>query len=446
MSISLSRRYVNGVRRWTDRFGRRLPVWAVLMLCANGAFAALQTSPAVSMDDAVAMALRNNPGLEAMRERVRAAAAVPSQVGSLPDPRVSLGAVNLPVDSFSLDQEPMTQIQIGISQMFPFPGTLGLRREVAESQAAAVADSEAEARLKLVRDVRLGWWELFYLDRSADTIARNRELLRQLVDVARVKYEVGNGLQQDVLLAQVELSRLQEMAINIEGMQTAAAARLNALMARPADAPLDLPPGWPEGLPTIASIQTLQARADHERPLLAKVGHQLDAAQAAQALARKAYLPEFGVTTSYGWRQGYNGDGSERADFASAMFSVSVPLFAGSKQDQLVAQRSREAAASEQDLNETRNRVHADVAVAAADFERARRTLALLDDGILPQTAQALASMQAGYQVSKVDFLSLVRTQSTLYNYELQRWRAFSQAQQALASMAAAVGTENFDE
>jgi cobalt-zinc-cadmium efflux system outer membrane protein len=440
------RRHAGVSRAFVGVSGMRVLMPVLLALCAQAAMAAAQETAVVAVEDVVAIALRNNPGLDAMRERARAAAAVPSQVGSLPDPRISLGAINLPVDSFALDQEPMTQIQIGISQMFPFPGTLGLRRGIAESQAAAAADSEAEARLRLVRDVRLGWWELFYLDRSADTIARNRELLRQLVDVARVKYEVGNGLQQDVLLAQVELSRLHDMAIGIEGMRTSATARLNALMARRADAPLALPSVLTAHLPTIASVETLQARADRERPLLAQFRHQLDAAHSAQALARKAYLPEFGVTTSYGWRQGYNGDGSERADFASAMFSVSVPLFANSKQDQLMAQRSRETAASEQDLDDTRNRVHADIAVAAADFVRARQALALLDDGILPQTAQAVASMQAGYQVSKVDFLSLVRTQATLYNYELQRWRVFSQAQQALASMAAAVGTENFDE
>ncbi len=418
----------------------------VLVLCSQIAMADAPQSGVVAADDAVAIALQSNPGLDAMRERARAAAAVPSQVGSLPDPRISIGAANLPVDSFALDQEPMTQIQIGISQMFPFPGILGLRRGIAESQAAAAADSVAEARLRLARDVRLGWWELFYLDRSADTVERNRELLRQLVDVARVKYEVGQGLQQDVLLAQVELSRLYDMAIGIEGMRASAVARFNALLGRPAETPLNLSQTDGANLPVIASVLELQARADRKRPLLAQARHQSDAAHSAQALARKAYLPEFGVTTSYGLRQGYNGDGSERTDFVSAMLSLSVPLFASSKQDQLVIQRGREAAASEQELNEMRNRVYADIAVAAADYERATRALALLDDGILPQTAHAVAAMLAGYQVSKVDFLSLIRTQVTLYNYELQRWRVLSQAQQALASMAAAVGTENFDE
>jgi outer membrane protein TolC len=174
--------------------------------------------------------------------------------------------------------------------------------------------------------------------------------------------------------------------------------------------------------------------------------HQVDAARSAQALAHKSYFPEFGLSTSYGFRQGHNPDGSGRADFASAVLSVSVPLFAGSKQDRLLDQRNAELAASEQALSDARNRVQSDIAATLADYRRARDEVALLDTGILPQTEQAVASMQAGYQVNKVDFLSLIRTQVTLYNYELQRWRALSQAHQALATLAAAVGKESIDE
>ncbi|MEW6167352.1 MAG: TolC family protein [Pseudomonadota bacterium] len=399
----------------------------------------------LTIDGAVATAVADNPGLDELRRRAEAAAAVPSQAGSLPDPRISFGAANLPVDTFALDQEPMTQLQIGVTQTFPFPGKLGLKRDMAVSEAAAAAESADEARLRLVRDVRMLWWELFYLDRAAETVARNGELLRQLVDVARTKYEVGRGLQQDVLLAQVELSRLQDMALQIDGMRAMSAARMNALLARPAQAPLTIPQAAVAELPEPPDPGRLQALAEGRRPWLKQARHRIDAARSAQALARKEYVPEFGVTASYGWRDGNDADGSARADFTSVMLSASVPLFASNKQDRLVAQRGAELAAREQALADARNRVQAEIAAALADYRRARGELALFDDGILPQTGQAVASMLAGYQVSKVDFLTLVRTQVTLYNHELQRWRALTQAQQALALLAAAAGTENLE-
>jgi cobalt-zinc-cadmium efflux system outer membrane protein len=403
-----------------------------------------EVSEIMPVETAVSLAVVNNPGLDDLRRRAEAAAAVPSQVSSLPDPRISIGAGNVPVDTFSLDQEAMTQLQLGVTQVFPYPGKLALRREWAESEAAAATESAEEGRLRLVRDVRSNWWELFYLDRAAETIAHNIDLLRQLVEIARAKYEVGRGLQQDVLLAQVELSRLQDMAIQIRGMRAATCARMNALLDRPAESRIALPRTVDAPLPRLPPQDSLEADAEQSRASIAQAQHEVDAAQSAQALAHKEYLPEFGVSVVYGWRQGNNTDGSPRSDMASAMLNFSVPLFASSKQDQLVAQRRAESAARERALAETRNRVQAEIATAVAGYVQARDEYSLLETGILPQTRQAVESMLAGYQVSKVDFLTLIRTQVTLYDYELQRWRAQSKAQQALAMLSAAVGRETF--
>lgn len=429
------------------RVGGAASVAAALLLSVPvGAQEAAQGPAPLTVDEAVAAALASNPGLDELRRRAEAAAAVPPQAGSLPDPRITLGAANLPVDSLALDQDPMTQLKIGVTQTFPFPGKLGLRREIARSQAAAATNSVDEARLRLMRDVRVQWWELFYLDRAIETVDRNRTLLRGLVDVARTKYEVGHGLQQDVLLAQVELSRLHDLAVQLDGARAVGAARLNALLARDAQAPVSIATTEKAELPAPPDASRLLALADRQRPWLWQLRHQLDAARSAQALARKEYFPEFGVSATYGWRDGRNNNGVSRSDFVSAMFSVSVPLFAASKQDQLVTQRNAEHAALEQALADARNRVQSEIVAALADYRRARDQLALFDDGILPQTGQAVASMLAGYQVSKVDFLTLVRTQVTLYNHELQRWRVLTQARQALARLAAAAGQETLDE
>jgi len=414
---------------------------------SGAAYASDSSAPeSMTLDAAVAIAVSGNPGLEEMRRRAEAAAAVPSQVGSLQDPRVTLGAANVPVDSWSFDQEPMTQVVLAINQAIPYPGRLKLRREEAELRAEAASESADEATLRLVRDVRTTWWELFYLDRADETISRNSDLLRKLVEVARTKYEVGRGLQQDVLLAQVELSRLEDMAVQVRGMRGSTNARLNALLARPEQSPLMLPHDTSVPLPNAPPESVLQADAESSRSSIAQARLELEAAQSAQALAHKEYLPEFGVGVSYGWRQGHNTDGSSRSDFASVLLNFNVPLFASSKQNQLIAQRRAESAARDRALAETRNRVTSEISDALSRYRQAREELALLDDGILPQTRQAVASMMAGYEVSKVDFLTLIRTQITLYDQELQRWRVLSHAHQALALLLAAVGKETLDE
>ncbi|HHJ81279.1 MAG TPA: hypothetical protein ENJ65_06560, partial [Candidatus Tenderia electrophaga] len=137
----------------------------------------------LSIATAVAEVVEANPGLAALGARAEALAALPDQLGALPDPWLSLKLMNLPVDSFSFAQEGMTQTQVGINQMLPFPGKLGLRQEVAEALANAAGFGVDELRLRLVRDVKIVWWNLFFLDRSLEVVNNNQMLMRQLIEV-----------------------------------------------------------------------------------------------------------------------------------------------------------------------------------------------------------------------------------------------------------------------
>ena len=145
----------------------------------------------VTQQAAVSMALKNNPGLAEIQARADAAKAIPSQLGTLPDPVLSFNALNLPTDTFNLSQEAMTQLQVGLSQAIPFPGKLALKEEAAQYEAEAVGQNVDEMRLTLIRDVKNAWWQLFYLDRALDIVRVNQDLLRQFVTIAETKYKVG---------------------------------------------------------------------------------------------------------------------------------------------------------------------------------------------------------------------------------------------------------------
>ena len=158
--------------------------------------------------------------------------------------------------------------------------------------------------------------------------------------------------------------------------------------------------------------------------------------------ARRDRYPDFKIGAAYGFRQGENANGSSRADLASFRLGMSLPLYAGSKQDKAVDQRNSELLQKQYALQDEMAKVKADISASLADFRRAREQVKLFRTGIIPQARQSVASMLSGYQVNKVDFLNLVRAQITLYNYETQYWKSFSDARQALASLTAAVGEE----
>ncbi len=191
----------------------------------------------LSLQAALDLAVQDNPGLAEMKARSEAMAEIPSQVGSLPAPVISFNALNLPVDTFDTAQENMTQMQGGISQSIPFPGKLALREQAANLEAEAAAFDVTEARWRLLRDVKKLWWALVYLDKALNIIRINQDLLRQFVETAQTKYEVGEGLQQDVLLAQLELSKLFDNELMLIGARENTRAKLNALLNQAANTP-----------------------------------------------------------------------------------------------------------------------------------------------------------------------------------------------------------------
>lgn len=406
---------------------------------------ASETQGVLTLDAATKLAVQNNPDLAQMQARAEAMAAIPSQVSTLPDPQISFNANSLPTNTFNTGQEDMTMIGPGISQAIPFPGKLALRGEAADFDAAAALQNVTEARSWLISNVKNTWWRTFFLDQALLIVKNNQGLLRQFVQIASTKYEVGEGLQQDVLLAQLELSNLLDQQLILEGARRNAIAQLNALLDREANQPVILPEEVNKQLPGIISEAALYQLAENSRALLASKHESISAAQTRLDLARKDYYPDFKFGAFYGFR-GDRLTGVDRADFLTLNMSMNIPIFLDRKQAKAVDQRNSELMQQKYVLQDEWNKVRAQISQNYSDFQRAREQVTLFKTGIIPQAKQTVASMLAGYQVNKVDFLNLVRSQITLLNHEMKYWQAFTEANQSLAQLVAAVGKEEIYE
>ena len=339
-------------------------------------------------------------------------------------------------------------MQVALSQSFPFPGKRKLRREAVEYQASASDQMEAERRSAIIGEVRIAWWRLLSLDRALQIVEQNKDLMRDFVQIAQTKYRVGNGLQQDVLLAQLELSRLLDRELRLQGMRRSSRARLNSLMNRPADWALDLPANpRNKELPEIPSERLLLQQAETDRALIDVQRDLVDSANASLELARKDRWPDFKLGVGYGFRQGYDPlRSADRPDLLTVMLSINVPLYSGSKQSKAVEQRAYEVSRQTLVMQDTLRGVEAAVSENLANYLSARDQVLLLDTAIIPQAQQTVSSMLAGYQVNQVDFLNLVNTQITLYNAQINYWESLSTAKQALAKLASAIGVETLYE
>jgi cobalt-zinc-cadmium efflux system outer membrane protein len=401
----------------------------------------------LSLDSALEMALTRNQKLAAFEAHAQALDAIPSQAGALPDMQFGISALNLPTDTFDFDQDPMSQLQLSLSQSIPFPGKRSLKRQAAEIEAVAAGKRLNDEQLQVAAQVRVAWWELMYLTKAIGIVEQNRGLMRDFVEIAQTKYKVGKGLQQDVLLAQLELSRLLDRLLPLQGMRSAAQADLNALLNLRADQKVDLPASPSNTtLPDLPPEAQLLQLAVEIRPLLHVARDRTEASRTRMDLAKKNYYPDLQVGAGYGFRDGEDPIRGERPDLASLMIRINVPIYFKSKQSKALEQRSSEYFESKFVLNETVRSVQASIARNYARYHATRGQVSLFGTAIIPQAQQTVSAMLSGYQVSQVDFLNVLNAQITLYNAQISYWEAMSNAKRSLANLAASVGSEEIYE
>ena len=415
-------------------------------VAAQAAAAATQVreTRGLALAEAVEIALAANPHFASTLAQARALQEIPPQAGALPDPMVGLNAMNLPIDSFRLDREPMTQLQVTFSQAIPFPGNRRLMEDAARYEADAGFARVEGTRLTLAARVRTAWWRLFQQDRALEIVAQNQALMRDFIEIAQTRYRVGNGLQQDVLLAQLELSRLLDRELRLAGMRAQTEAALAALLDSAPGEAIRLPPiPGNVALPDVPAAAELVQAAVADHPALTAENALVGAARARLDLSERYNRPNFSLGAGYGYRRGADPfRGGERSDFVSVMFNVTVPLYAESKQRRAIEQRTHEVTQREFSFRHALGSIQAAIAGHRADYEAAREQVSLLETAIIPQAQQTVTSMLAAYQVNQVDFLNVLNTQITLYNSQVEYWEALGRAKAALAQLAASAGME----
>ncbi len=394
----------------------------------------------IILQELIREALEKNPRVEASIQRALAAERAIPQAGALPDPKITLGLMNLPVRSFAFDEEPMTGKLVSVMQMFPFPGKLSLSEDMAVFEAAAVKHQQEEVRNQVIHMVKRAYYDLYAMDRAIETVQRNKGLMEQLVRVAEVKYATGLGLQQDVLRAQVELSKLEDELIMWQKRRDIGQAKMNEILNRPADSPFATTS--PELLLPEGTLPSFTAQEiEEKRPLLRAWREMIKKAEAAVKLSRRDLWPNITLGVSFNQRDDLE-SGMAMQDFFSASVTLDIPLFFKRKQKERIAQKELDLKAVLADYGNVRISVLAEIESLKAELERNRKRVELFGGGILLQARQSLESAQAGYQVGKVDFLTVIDNWMRLLGYELQYYFAIADYHKAMASYELAVGEE----
>lgn len=380
---------------------------------------------------------RNNPELKAARRDVDMRVARIAPAGAPPDPSLSVGYMGgvLRPPFFPSASAPGSFRQFGLSQELPFPGKLGLKGRVAATEADAERWNSEDVRKRLIADLKMAYVEVVYVNRSLDILQRNKERLEQFRQIAEVQFQVGRGLQQDVLKAQVEISMILEKQALFTQQRDALRAQINSLLFRAPDTPLDGELAYDAARPD-RGLDELRALVPQNYPALKRDERTIDRGQQALSLAQREVLPDFAVNVT---SQKFTGD---MPWMYGVDFMVKLPVFWQRKQRPMIA----EAAASLESGRRMRdNTLATAIAQTTSEYLTAttsRRLADLYSDSTLPQARLALESSLASYQVGRIDFLSVLTNFITVLSYELNYEEQNARAVQALARLEPLTGLE----
>lgn len=408
-------------------------IFLLMILLGRLSFAAGQDTLLV-LDSLLQQVKVRNPSLRALHRNIDSRAAAVPWLGSLPDPKLSLGILNLPADSYRLNEDPMSQKMIALSQEFPFFGKLSLREKIGTLNYQRGAQDLAQLQLSLREQIKNEYYQLAYITRALQISEENQSLLADFVTIASTRYTVGRGLQQDVLRSEVERLRLEKMILQLQQQKSASRARMNTL--------LDYPPGRPLGradfmeMPscvwTAAEIESL---AVLNNPLIARARLSVETGAARRNLAEKEYWPDITMAVTYSQRNNH-------PNLLSGVISLNIPLYAGRKQSQKVEQETLAYQEAQENYLQTKNEVLRNLKIVQDMISRDTQLIRLYRDEIIPQAELALSSAIAAYKTDRVDFTTLLENQVNLLNHRIDYFQARRDYLQNIAALEKLCATD----
>jgi cobalt-zinc-cadmium efflux system outer membrane protein len=427
-----------------SRIGRPAPavLTGALVVMSMMAGSAVQAGSPIWAPESVARlieeALAQNLEIRSLEARVESLEEAVSFAGALDDPRLGFGVMNLPTDSFSFNQEPMTQKQVFIAQKLPWFGKLDLK---AQRQALLARRQQAilDARkLELSRKVAHSLYQLGFNAKGLEVNERLTGMVSQLLRVAETKYASGQGLQQDVLQAQVALSRLLNEKVVLQRMGRTLEDQLNELLNRTSRTPVKPPqgltcPGW--HLPA----DFVKKQALEGNPWLRVRQAEVDTAGVDIELAEKDYWPDMDVNVAYGQRE-EDLTGRNLPDFFSAGVMINIPLWASIRQKPKLAASRKGYDAEIASYRSLAEALPHRVDSLLTEISETQASYRVYAEALLLQARQWADASLSAYEVGKVEFNTMINAQIQLLSLELEAYRDLTTIYQKRAELEELIG------
>nr|WP_136252192.1 TolC family protein [Ningiella ruwaisensis] len=434
----------------------------------NGPIAKKQYSkPSLSLSEAIQIAQNNDDWLQKSESLERSLQSLSEGATALPDPVLSLSLLNLPVDTFSFDQEAMTQLKVGASQQFPRGDTLALEQDKLLAQAKVQPFLRVDRKNKVALNASILWLDAYEAQQSLKILEQSRPLFDSLSEFVTSAYRstaATRSTQQDMIRAELELLRLNDRLLQFETDKHVALKRLSQYLfnMNALSEMATLNQQNDEGLllselsSTISDsakqqLQILQASLRpsgqsklfsylSEHALVLASEQRVKASQFDTQIARESLKPQYALNASYAYRDDASSGGgmidSSRADFFSLGLSVSMPLFSSSRQDAQISSSIHSSEALKTEKRLVLRELAAGAKSAFEEYSGAAQRLAVYEKQIIPQMAQYSDTAMNAYTNDNGDFAEVIRAKIAEIDAQLTALTLRISLQKALSKIA----------
>jgi len=393
------------------------------------------------LDSLVRTSIELSPKIKMLKAKRNAAFNRIEQNSNLPDPMLTLGLRNLPTNSFSFTQDPMTQKAIGLSQVIPFPGKLSAIGEANAIDTLIVDQEIKDAENEIRMQVTKKYYQLNYVRRAIFYAEETKRLLKDISDVVSVKYSVSTASQQNLVKIQLEITNVTDKIEDLRSKEKAALSELNAFLLQ--DVTADIPTELIDTVKTITlTTQRLDSLARVYRPFLKGILLSKEKAKLKEIVAGKEFYPNFSLGVNYSFRQNLVNSNMGGTDLFTVALGISLPLNYGGKYSS-----KEQEAISQQEFHSEQyflalQFLDGKFGAAIADLKSLEERIKLFEDGLLPQAQQNLESTLASYQVNEVDFINVIDAQDQLFKIETNLYKLKTDYLKKIADLEFLVGTK----
>ncbi len=402
--------------------------------------------PGNSLHSLLNYAREHNPEFAAMRLDAEAVSQRVEPAGALPDPMLRIELENINNYTVDMNNQSSTtpasilparvgETKYSVIQALPFWGKRDLKREVAEAEAEFANSGAAKTWSELAAKIKAAYAQYYYVAGNIALTSELLDLMTQLEAVARSRYSSGLALQQDVIRAQIDQTGMRGELIGLNNEKRQLQARLNALLARKATAPLAEPQALrPLPLPAALDYSALEPRVLERNPQLQGDNARLRGADKSRELTYRNRYPDFSVGVTPVQM-------GNRVESWNLMLEMNIPLQQGSRRAQ---EREAEAmlSAAQARQQATANQLLADLSENLAGIEAARQMEQLIKASYLPQAEAGFQSALAAYENGRADFATLLDAQRQIRKARQDTLKAQTEARIRLAEIERLVGEE----